>query len=74
MLISQLPRRVRKKAIKNRQQELASYYDKMANEIFRAFSPLYTKEGYHYWAKWAEKQPSKLRLFINRTLKINTNS
>jgi MoxR-like ATPase len=26
------------------------------------------------WAKWAEKEPSKLRLFINRTLKINTNS
>ena len=59
MKISELPRDVRFNAETYRQDANQTYYELTSDDLTDAFNWNTTKEGYYYWKKMYDSQPSK---------------
>lgn len=59
MKISELPRDVRFNAETYRQDANQTYYELASDELTDAFNWNTTKEGYYYWKKMYDSQPSE---------------
>jgi hypothetical protein len=67
MKISELPKDVKKKALKYQKNEKDKMYNKKTDDLVDAFDWEETKEGVSYWIDWDDKEIEKTQPHYDNT-------